>query len=375
METSLFGQVPYIVCPEQSPIEYAIQDPALLNGMLALASLGRDLDKDMRASTLCLNLKGKTIQAVRQRLLEEPHDISVGTIGAIASLAAFDLLECLGRNEPRPDNMTFLQLAVARKGGLHGLLKSVIDTSVQCTMIRRVILWLDLSFAIMDGTPMNFAFHDTPIHLASIALHNVSLHMTPLDIVFAELSNLSTSVDEGLPAGRDRDGDQVSEVEQYVANLRTDDLEQDVLEILRPTTFLYSARYVRQFSSNSRFQMQLAYRLQTYLGVHFQKVMKIRELGHGSETVSSCRSELYLPVIVWSMTVAAVSSGSFKEIGGRDQQERRSVWTKMIWNVLRTFEIDTITQVESMLEDMTHDTITCRKERRTLLMACSIPEV
>ena len=381
VEGSLFGQDPYIVNPERSSLQYALHDTALLNGIQALACLGRDLDQEMRASRLCLKLKGQTIRAVRHRLSEDPSNISIGTIGAIAALAAFDLLECLGRPEPRPDNMNFLQMAVSRKGGLHGLIKEEKDQSGRCSMVKRIVLWLDLSFAVLDETPTLFAFHDAPIHLASTALHTVSLHMTPLSTVFAELSELSRSADEtmshhikGQGAARIWAGDPVAGMEQYVTALRTNQIAPEVLEILRLATFLYSARYIRRFSSNSRMQMQLAIRLQTCLAAHFGADFNIRHVGTVSGLADSPQSLLHRSVVLWSATVGAVSSGSFKEISGRDHHERRSFWTKMLSKFLRSFELSTVTEVDVVLGNLTQVTIACRRERRVLLNACGVPE-
>lgn len=381
VERSLFGQDPYIVNPERSALQYALHDHALFNGILALACLGRDLDQEMKASRLCLKLKGQTIRAVRHRLSEDPSNISIGTIGAIAALAAFDLVECLGRPEPRPDNMNFLQMAVSRKGGLHGLIKEEEDSCGRCSMLKRIVLWLDLSFAVMDETPTLFAFHDAPIHLASTALHTVSLHMTPLRTVFAELSELSRSADEtlsndikGQGAGRIWAGDPVAGMEQYVTALRANEIAPEVLEILRLATFLYSARYIRRFSSNSRMQMQLAIRLQTCLAARFGADFNIRHVGTVFQLADSYQGSLHRAVVLWSATVGAVSSGSFKEICWGDHQERRSFWTKMLSKLLRSFELTTVTEVEVVLGDLTQDTIACRRERRLLLDACGIPE-
>ena len=379
VDRSLFGQVPYIVNPEKSSLQYALHDYALLNGMLALACLGRDLDQEMKASRLCLKLKGQTIQAVRQRLSEDPSNITVGTIGAIASLAAFDLLECLGRNEPRPDNMTFLHLAVSQKGGLNGLVKEVVSSCGQCSLLKRIILWLDLSFAIMDETPTHFSFHNTPIHLASTALHTVSLHMTPLKTVFAELSQLSRSVDNGNSYESDSHdqkwlGDQVSGLEQYVTGLSTSEIASDVLEILRLATFLYSGRYIRRYSSNSRIQMQLAIRLQMSLQRHFQRNVDVDQVELGSQHRTPYQNPAYESIMLWSATVAAAASCSFKEISGLDHKERRSFWMGMLIDILQGFEINTITEVEAVLDSLTHDTDACRRDRKLLLTACGIPE-
>jgi Fungal specific transcription factor domain len=382
VENSLFGQAPYVINANRSTFECALQDYALFHGVLALACLGRDINQDMRASHLCLKLKGLTIKAVRQRLSADSINIAVGTIGAIAALAAFDLLECLGRNEARPDSMSFLHLAVSRKGGLSQLATEGRGPCGHAELLKRIILWLDLSFAIMDETPSQFAFYDAPLHLPSIALHTVSLHMTPLQIVFAELSQLSRFADEtgkdlaaeATDSGRKALADQVTGMEQYATNLGTAEVSPQVLEIIRLTTFLYSARYIRQFSSSSRIQMQLAVRLQRRLATEFRHACDTGKLELLSWQGKPDQCPSYQAVIVWAATVAANSSGSFKEICGCDHQERRAFWKDHIISMLERFEIGSIGVVETTVGNLTHDTEACRKDRRLLLQACGVKE-
>jgi hypothetical protein len=380
---SLFGQLPYILNPERTDCQIIVRDEALLNGTLALACLDRDLDLDMKPSTLSLRLKGKAIRTVRQRLSAQAGDVTVETIGAIASLAAFDLLECLGQPEPRPDSMSFLHLAISRKGGLNRMAEAMADTYRECHILKRTILWLDASYAVLDNIPTRFSFYEAPILLASSALHTVSLYMTPLQIVFAELSELSRLADENEPAAsttssftfRMNPGDQVSGIERYVTNLTTQEVAADVLEILRLATFLYSARYIRRFSSNSRIQMRLAIRLQKCVNIHFSKIRTQEVADYDSHLVGESQDFGYLSIIVWSSLIGAAASGSLREICGRDDEAMRELWVDLILSMLRDLEIYSISRVEDLIAGLVTDTQRARGDRRLLLAACGVPEV
>ena len=69
--------------------------------------------------------------------------------------------------------------------------------------------------------------------------------MTPLWVVFAELSELSRSADklDTAPSSAQRIvlGDSVAGLEQYALNLNALGIKPNVLEVLRLSTFLYSA--------------------------------------------------------------------------------------------------------------------------------------
>lgn len=377
---SIYGQAPSSINPDRETIEYAMNDCALLSGLLALACLGRDLHQEIPPSKLCLELKGRTIKHVRERVGKDADSMTVGTIGAIAALAAFDMLECLGDGQPRPDNMTFLHLAVAKHGGLQGLVKNIPSTRRRYAVLERIILWLDLSYAVLDKTPNRFAFHNSPVHLESTALHHVSMHLTPLRMVFAELSELSQAVDRALsdeelppdPANS-CPGDRVFSVEQYVTSLDPHGLPQDVLEIVRLATFLYSARYIRQFTSNSRVQMGLSQRLQVCLKLYFQRSQRYCEDAFFNAPIAGVGSTGDTrAILLWSTTIAAASSCSFREIWKRDHEVRRAVWVEVIDEMMLQLAIRSISEAEAVVKSLTCDTAAARSDRRALLRACGL---
>jgi hypothetical protein len=373
VQHSIFGQSPSIFNPEGDILDFALLDPALMNGLLALACLGRDMHQETPPSAQCLEFKGRTIMMIRERVKDDASGIAMGTIGAVAALAAFDLLECLGDGRPRPDNMTFLQLAVDQKGGLQNLVKNIDNRVRRCATLQRVILWLDLSYAVLDQTPKRFAFHDSPTHLESIALHSVSLHMTPVHMVFVELSELSRAIDSqtspSTVASRSFPGDKVFSVEQYITNLDPCGWPQDMMEILRLATFLYSARYLRQYTTNSRFQMGVSERLRVCLDAY---LMNVRQTCSGSHLDTYNASDIRA-IVLWSTTVAAAASCSFCEIWGRDMVDRRAQWTKTINNMLQHLSIYSICEAEQVTSSLTHDTSTAQSDRRRLLQAVELP--
>jgi hypothetical protein len=278
--------------------------------------------------------------------------------------------------------MSFLHLAISRKGGLNRVAEAMADTYRECHILKRTILWLDASYAILDKIPTRFSFHEAPILLASSALHTVSLYMTPLQIVFAELSELSRLADENETTEsktssftfRMNPGDQVSGIERYVTNLTTQDISADVLEILRLATFLYSARYIRRFSSNSRIQMQLAMRLQTCVHLHFSRIRAQEAADDNFGLEEEFRDTGYSSIIVWSSLIGAAASGSLKEICGRDDESTRDLWIDIITSMLRDLEFYSISGVEQLIAGLITDTQRAQRDRRLLLGACRVPE-
>ena len=91
VERSVYGQDPKALNSENTQLSYAVNDYALLHGLLSLSSLNLDLSTNAPTSRMSLVLKGRTIEAVRERLSDPSQDPTLGTIGAVATLAAFDV--------------------------------------------------------------------------------------------------------------------------------------------------------------------------------------------------------------------------------------------------------------------------------------------
>lgn len=66
-------------------------DSAWLNSMLCLISLHHDLRTGKGISHDCLMYRAEALRIVNQRLIESPQYVAEETIGAIASLANFDV--------------------------------------------------------------------------------------------------------------------------------------------------------------------------------------------------------------------------------------------------------------------------------------------
>jgi hypothetical protein len=69
----------------------ASADAAWLNGTLSLISLHHDLKVGKGISRESFFYRGETLRIVNERLKSSPRDVTDYTIGAIASLANFDV--------------------------------------------------------------------------------------------------------------------------------------------------------------------------------------------------------------------------------------------------------------------------------------------
>ena len=71
--------------------KYAAADSAWLHATLALIALHYDLRLGNGVSRECMFHRGEALRIVTERLQESHKDVSDHTIGAIASLANFDV--------------------------------------------------------------------------------------------------------------------------------------------------------------------------------------------------------------------------------------------------------------------------------------------
>jgi len=74
---------------------YASADPAWFNATLALISLHHDIKLGKGVSRECLFRRGEALRIINERLKKSPQQVSDHTIGAIASLASFDVSHSL----------------------------------------------------------------------------------------------------------------------------------------------------------------------------------------------------------------------------------------------------------------------------------------
>jgi hypothetical protein len=90
-EHSALKQNAFAFYSKERLFSYAASDPAWLHATLSLISLHHDLKQGEGISRECLFHRGEALRIVNQRLVESPGHVSDPTIGAIASLANFDV--------------------------------------------------------------------------------------------------------------------------------------------------------------------------------------------------------------------------------------------------------------------------------------------
>ena len=90
-EHSYLQQSAFTIGSKEGLFSLASTDPAWMNAVLCLISLHYDLQAGKGISTICLLHRSEALRIVNQRLIDSPQDVSEETIGAIASLANFDV--------------------------------------------------------------------------------------------------------------------------------------------------------------------------------------------------------------------------------------------------------------------------------------------
>jgi hypothetical protein len=90
-ENTALKQNAFAFYSKERLFSYASADPAWFNATLSLISLHYDLNQGHGVSRECLFHRGEALRIVNERLAASPRDVSDHTIGAIASLANFDV--------------------------------------------------------------------------------------------------------------------------------------------------------------------------------------------------------------------------------------------------------------------------------------------
>ncbi|EHK19747.1 uncharacterized protein TRIVIDRAFT_68247 [Trichoderma virens Gv29-8] len=88
-----YMQNPLVLNPESSHLSYGFADAALLHAFFSLAGLYHDLSVGTKITPLSLMHRGETLRLVNERIAQTPLQLSDGTIGAVAALATFDMVD------------------------------------------------------------------------------------------------------------------------------------------------------------------------------------------------------------------------------------------------------------------------------------------
>ncbi|KAL7912344.1 hypothetical protein GGI35DRAFT_445025 [Trichoderma velutinum] len=184
---TFYVQNPLALNPEDSRLPYAFADAALLHALFSLASLHRDLSVGTKVTPLCLMHRGETLRLINERLTNTPLQLSDGTIGAVAALATFDLLD--GRLQSARWNLQGLQRMVDQRGGLRLVGKEARDVC-GTSLLQRAICWSDLCSAAFTNEKPWFPVTPSNSPLSRPYAQDNSL-FSSIGSIFDKLSELS----------------------------------------------------------------------------------------------------------------------------------------------------------------------------------------
>ncbi|EOO02337.1 hypothetical protein UCRPA7_2093 [Phaeoacremonium minimum UCRPA7] len=93
-----------------------------------------------------LQMKCDAIRAINEAFLSEDKRLSDAVIGAVAKMASYEAIN--GTREAYQVHMAGLEKMVSIRGGLSALGLN--------GLLRRIIVWIDINSAILQGTPRFF---------------------------------------------------------------------------------------------------------------------------------------------------------------------------------------------------------------------------
>ncbi|RDW65478.1 hypothetical protein BP5796_10170 [Coleophoma crateriformis] len=337
--------------PTEAFVAYAAADPALLNATLSLLTLYNDLSMGHEVSQEALLHRGEALRIVNERLRWSPAEISDGTIGAVANLAHFEIMNGLFENALTHFNG--LSHMVSTRGGLLALGSN--------ELVQKSVGWADISFSssfhhalqypllgnrVCDGRLSEFVLHTRHRYLPASYISPTKHLGTDVEQVFLALAICSTILDLGEKAS-DEDKEQFSRG-SYIAGYRLSCLPNQsdevvgadfIRKIARVATLLYLHLALKEIPKTSQVNKHLTSQLYTFLDPLEITPSTLSPILNNSNSNDA-------QLIVWNLFMGASAArgvhgmenffvqllaDALNQLGVRDIQQFRKILASVLW--------------------------------------------